>query len=406
MMAALLMLSGIFSGSEAALFTLGSRGLDRVPTWVRPLLNDSVASLTIILLGNLIVNLAYFAAATAWARQVDSSSAASIQIAAVFLIVIVGEILPKTVAHQFPDGFGRLLLPPILVLHGVFQRPARWLGQHWARNPPPAERLDSEDVDELIADQDRGVLRVAEHHLLSQILELGSLRAGAIRRPLKRVQKIPPSLPLRQAYSQLREADVAWAAVEDDKKNVIGILDLCRQPRGRRVADVMIPVPILPELAPVAAGVPLLQRTGAPFVLLVDEYGHGTGIIERGRWSDTLLDRLPQADSAGENKTIQRIAMNRFEIDASLAIHDFKDRFGDPGELDVLTETVSGLIQQRLSRVARLGDHFGWQAGDTRFELKVIEADADHPTRLELFCLDYVEKAKEVKDSREEEDSP
>jgi putative hemolysin len=392
MMSALLVLSGIFSGSEAALFTLGSRGLDRVPTWVRPLLKDSVASLTIILLGNLVVNLAYFAAATAWARQVDSSSAASIQIAAVFLIVVIGEILPKTVAHQFPDGFGRLLLPPIMLLHSVFQRPARWLGQHWARTPPQPEMLDSEDVDELIADQERGVLQGAEHRLLSQILELGSLRAGAIRRPLNRVMKIPPSLPLRHAYSKLRDANLAWAAVQDDKENVIGILDLCRQPRGRRVGDVMIPVPILPELAPVASGVPLLKKTGAPFVLLVDEYGHGTGIIERGRWSDTLLDRLPHAASGTESEAIHRIAPNRFEIDASLPLHDFKDRFGDPGELDVLTETVSGLVQQRLGRLAKLNDHFGWQVNRARFEIKVLEADGDHPTRLELTCLDHVER--------------
>lgn len=388
MMTALLVLSGIFSGSEAALFTLGSRGLQRVPNWVRPLLKDSVASLTIILLGNLIVNLAYFAAATAWARQVDSSQAASIQIAAIFLIVVIGEILPKTVAHQFPDGFGRLLLPPIKLLHGIFQRPARWLGQHWARTPPPAERLDSEDVDELIAAQERGVLQGAEHQLLSQILELGSLRAGAIRRPLKRVLKIPPSMPLRQAYSQLREANLAWAAVKDEQENVIGILDLSRQPRGRRVGDVMLPVPVLPELAPVASGVPLLQKTGAPFVLLVDEYGHGTGIIERGRWSDTLLDRLPQTDCEHAADAIDQIARNRFEIDAGLALHDFKDRFGDPGELDALTETVSGLVQQRLGRVAVLGDHFGWEAGHKRFEIKVLQVDRDHPTRLELFCLD------------------
>ncbi len=395
MMTALLVLSGMFSGSEAALFTLGSRGLDRVPTWVRPLLKDSVASLTIILLGNLIVNLAYFAVATAWAHQVDGSSAASIQLAAVFFIVVLGEILPKTVAHQFPDGFGRLLLPPIKLLHGVFQRPARWLGQHWARNPPPAEMLDSEDVDVLIADQERGVLGADEHHMLSQILELGSLRAGAIRRPLQKVVKVPPEMALRQAYSHLREANVAWAAVQNKHKDVIGILDLCRQPRGRRVGDVMTKVPILPELAPVASGVPLLQRTGAPFVLLVDEYGHGTGIIERGRWSDTLLDRLPDADSSHDDEAIERIAHNRFEIDASLPIHDFKDRFGDPGELDVLTETVSGLVQQRLGRLARCEDHFGWRVGDRRFEIKVLETEAGHPTRLELFCLDHIYAGEE-----------
>jgi magnesium and cobalt exporter, CNNM family len=384
LMAALLAVSGAFSGSEAALFTLGSRGADRAPYWVRPLLQDSVAALTVILCGNLIINLAYFALAAAWARQLESGSAAAVQFAAVLAIVLGGEILPKTVAHRYPDFCGRLLLPPIRVLHRIFARPARWLGLRWVRPRPAHPPLDSEDLSDILAVQEQGMLGEKEHGLLNHLLELGTLRAGAIRLPLHQVAKLSELMPLREASSKLRKLKVAWAAVQDRRGEVVGILDLCRQPRGRLVRDGMRPVPILPELAPVAAGVPLLRQSGAPFVLLVDEHGTGTGIIERGRWADTLIDRLPKAHRHGFGPAVMGLGGDRYLVDASLPLHDFRDRFGDPGDCDPLTETLLGLVEERLGRLAVLNDSFCFDSPASHFEVRVVRCEGHHPVRLEL----------------------
>jgi len=384
LMAALLAVSGAFSGSEAALFTLGSRGVDRAPLWLRPLLHDSVAALTVILCGNLVINLAYFALSAAWARQLDSGSAAVVQFAAVLAIVLGGEILPKTLAHRYPDFFGRILLPPILVLHRLFARPARWLGLRWVRPRPAQAPLDSEDLSDILAVQEQGLLGEKEHGLLNHLLEMGTLRAGAIRLPLHKVPRLPELMPLREASSHLRKLKVAWAAVQDARGEVIGILDLCRQPRGRLVRDVMRPVPILPELAPVASGVPLLRNSGAPFVLLVDEHGTGTGIIERGRWADTLIDRLPMANRQGIGPAVMALGGQRFLVDASLPLHDFRDHFGDPGDCDPLTETLLGLIEERLGRLASLNDSFCFSSAESYFEVRVVRCDGQHPLRLEL----------------------
>jgi magnesium and cobalt exporter, CNNM family len=384
LMAGLLAVSGAFSGSEAALFTLGSRGADRAPQWVRPLLDDSVASLTVILCSNLVVNLAYFALAAGWARQLESGSAAVVQFTAVLAIVLGGEILPKTIAHRYPDYSGRVLLPPVLVLHRLFARPARWLGLRWVRPRPLKPPLDSEHLSDILAAQERSILGEKEHGLLNHLLELGTLRAGAIRLPLHKVAKLNELMPLRDANAELRKKKVAWAAVQDARGEVIGILDLCRQPRGRLVRDGMRPVPILPELAPVAAGVPLLRKSGAPFVLLVDEHGTGSGIIERGRWADTLIDRLPEANRQGYGPAVMALGGQRFLVDAGLPLHDFRDHFGDPGTCDPLTETLLGFIEERLGRLACLNDSFCFSSPANHFEVRVVRCEGQHPVRLEL----------------------
>jgi CBS domain containing-hemolysin-like protein len=376
--------SATFSGAETALFTLGTQGRRRVPVWARPLLDQSVASLTIILFGNLLLNLSYFALATAWARELSGADAVWVEVGAILVIIVGGEILPKVLAHRFPDVLGSLLLPPIVLLHRLFQRPAAWLGNHWARptmNVPP---LASSDVSGMLDSAELGILDAEAHGLLQQVLELGSLRAGAIRRPLRKVVQIQASETLRAATLELKRQQVAWAAVLDAQGEVCGILDLARSPRGRLVRDAMQSVPILPELAPVAAGIPLLRARGAPFVLLVDEYGHGTGIIERGRWADTLLDRLPQAQGAGIGPAILEIDAGRYVVDTNLPLHDFRDRFGDPGEADPRTETLLGFAEERLGRVLTAGDAFGFVGPGGRYDLKVLRCEAGRPVRFEL----------------------
>lgn len=383
-MGGLLAASATFSGAEAALFTLGTQGRRRLPVWARPLLDQSVASLTIILFGNLLLNLSYFALATAWARELGGAQARWVEGGAILAIILGGEILPKVLAHRFPDGLGKFLLPPIVLLHHVFQRPAGWLGNHWARPATAARPLASAEVSGMLDNAELDILDAEAHGLMQQVLELGSLRAGAIRRPLHRVVQIQASDTLRDASAELERRKAAWAAVLDDRSEVCGILDLTRVPRGRLVRDAMQAVPILPELAPVAAGVPLLRARGAPFVLLVDEYGHGTGIIERGRWADTLLDRLPQAPGQSVSSAVLELGSGRYVVDANLPLHDFRDRFGDLGEADPRTETLLGFAEERLGRLLGASDAFGFLGPGGRYDLKVIRCEAGRPVRFEL----------------------
>lgn len=387
-MGLLLLASATFSGAEAALFTLGSQGLQRIPKWARPLLDQSVASLTIILFGNLLLNLSYFALATAWASRLESAMGATVEVSAILALVLFGEILPKVLAHRFPDVLGRVLLPPIVLLHTVFQRPAGWLGNHWARPVHTTAPVASAEVQGILERTGAGMMDAEEAGLVHQVLELGSLRAGAVRRPLHKVAQISAELPLREAVAELKQRGAAWAAVLDEKHEVCGIFDLARAPRGRTVGDVMQPVPILPELAPVAAGVPLLRARGAPFLLLVDEYGHGTGIIERGRWADTLLDRLPQTPLHAFGPAVLDLGEGKHLVAANLPLHDFRDRFGDPGEADPLTETLLGFAEERLGRVLGAGDALGFVGPGGRYDLKVVRCENGRPARFELQCHD------------------
>lgn len=387
---ALLLGSANFSGAEAALFTLASgapRDRTHIPRVAHRLLEDQVGALTTILLFNLVVNLSFFATVHSFASGFEAGQAALINGSAILVIVLFGEVLPKVLAHRYPQTAGTLLLLPVNLFHRLFGRILRPLGRNWGR---PAHRevpLDTSQTSELLEGAEAQVLDHRERDLIQRVLELGKLRAGALRRSLRDIPRIEAHLPWARAVQQLAKQCHPWAAVVGPQGDVVGVFDRTRVTRQTGlVADAMMPVPILPEVAPVANGVQLLRASGGPFVLLVDEYGDSVGIIERGRWADTLLDRLPGAAEGGP-PLLRQLPRGRWQVDASLPLHDFMDRFGHPGEFDVRIDTLGGLVAERLGRMTEVGDRIRLEGANAQFELEVLSCSETRPLQLELRIL-------------------
>ncbi|MCH2112392.1 MAG: hypothetical protein MK213_06000, partial [Planctomycetes bacterium] len=301
------------------------------------------------------------------------------------LVLVVGaEIFPKVLAHRNPTRTGAWLLPPIRGLDFVFGRATRWLNQKMIR-PRTPNSLTAQELRNLIRSEGANLLPDGEGDLLHRLLELDVLRAGAVRRPLADTPRVRGAVSLDLARQRLRERGVAWAAVEDAQSEIVGILDFGRLPEGDRVMDAMHPVPILPEVAPLARGVFLLRETGAPFVLLVDEYGSGAGVLERGRWADTLLDRASAAVSAGDgHRAIRRMSENRFAIDAGLPLHVFAKKFGDLGSVDPKVDTLAGWMSEKLAKVPEKGNRLMWRLNDTAVEFLVTQSQGARPSEIQV----------------------
>jgi len=391
--AGLLVGSATFSGAEAALFTLaGQRGGKR-PQVARRLLDDRSGALAVILLCNLGVNLSFFAAAQTWAAGLDATAQAAAGLGAVGAIVVFGEILPKLLAYRFPAGVGRVLLPPVWLGHLLLAPALRPLGR---AVQPGADAMP------LDSDQTRAVLRREaalegdEQVLIGQLLELGRLRAGALRAPLADLVRVRASAPLAEAVDALLVAGAVAGAVVDDAGDVVGILDRSRGLEGDTAAAAMRVVPIVPEVAPVANGVRLLRDSGAPFVLLVDEYGEAAGIIRRGRWADALLDRLP-ARHGNAAPPLELLVDGTWLVDAALPLHVLEERLGVEAESDVRVDTIGGLVAERLGRLPEPGDIVVLPQDGARCTLTVLRAHETRPLQLAL-RLDA-----ERDDDREEE---
>ncbi|MFQ5748824.1 MAG: CNNM domain-containing protein [Planctomycetota bacterium] len=379
----LLAASATFSGAEAALFTLAP-DQPRSGKGVAPaLLRDPSGALTVILLGNLLANLGFFAVLATATLPLPTGAAVIWSTGGLLGMILLGEILPKVVSNRFASRTAVYLLPPVWLLYCLLHPFLRRLGTRDPFRQVPPDPLDPAQADLLLEDQGEAILSREEKGLLQHLLELGHLRAGSVRRPLPETLRLAWDQPLDQACARVRAEGLAWAPVVDASGEIAAALDLTRNPRGRTAGEASLPVPLLPELAPLSAGVRLLRDSGLPFVSLVDEYGHSAGILERGCWADTLLDRLPHEPS-GRLAAIVPLGGGAFQVDASLPLHVFRERFGDPGDVDVRLDTLGGLVQERLGRVPRVGDRVrlgGFYGG---IDVRVIRCEGARPVELEV----------------------
>jgi len=337
----------------------------------------------VILLGNLLANLAFFAVLATAVLPLSTGAAVAWSTGGLLGMILLGEILPKVASHRFASRTAPFLLPPVWFLHRTLRPVLRRFGSRKPFQQAPSDPLDPVQADLLLEDPGKEILSGEEKDLLQHLLELGHLRAGAVRRPLPETLRLSWDQPLEEACARIRAEGLAWSPVVDGDGEIVAALDLTRNPRGRTAGEASLPVPILPELAPLSAGVRLLRDSGLPFVSLVDEYGHSAGILERGCWADTLLDRLPQEPS-GRLAAIVPLGDRAFQVDASLPLHVFRERFGDPGDVDVRLDTLGGLVQERLGRVPRVGDRVGLGGFYGGIDVRVIRCEGARPVELEV----------------------
>ncbi len=372
----LLFLSACFAGSEAALFTLAAEG--GAPTCTRRLLRHPSRTLSVLLLGNLLANLAWFSTSAAAAANLAPAQQAAAALATVLALVVAGEIVPKALARRYPARSALWMTLPLRVLDrlvGPFAGPTR------TPEGGRAKPLAASEVESLMTEVGGGMLPPLDQELVLRILQVGGLRAGAARIPLGDVLRVQESTPFGLARQRLREQRLSWALVANDHGEFVGVLDLVRHQKGEQVGGIMGPIPILPEVAPLSRAAVLLRETGSPVVLLVDEFGEAAGVLARGRWADTLLSRLV-AD--GRIPAAQRLSPNRWRLDPALPLHVFRQRFADPGPVDPKLDTVGGLLAERLGRIPQEGDTLPLVAAGFRWEIQVEEALPEGPTRLLL----------------------
>ena len=381
----LLFASACFASSEAALFTLASTSRSQKTESVRKLIDNREEVLVVILLINLSLNLSYFAATYSLTNGKSAGEQALINSVAILSIVLLGEIAPKVFAHRHPQLVTRVMSPLIYFFFFILSPWARWQVKNKKNisNDPAIQSADAVDI----LEEEKNVLDEAEESFMTRFLELGELRAGALRRPLDNLMSLEEGLPLGLAVRRMSVQKRAWAAVINSRYEVVGVLDRTRKMQGKIVKEAMFDVPILPEVAPVAAGLKLLKDNGGPFVLLVDEYGDSVGVIERGRWADTLLNRIPSRLNFSEELN-DGSPLGSYLIKGSLALHEFADQFGEMPETDVRVDTVGGFVQEKLGRIPKVSEKLNIRSSEYSLKITVVEAS---DTKIETLRVEELE---------------
>lgn len=382
---ALLLLSGFFSGSEAAFFSLTPAQRRRLAKGKRTeriaatLLARSERLLMGVLFWNLAINIAYFSLASQASLKAGESSAALLSLVALIVIILFGEFIPKSIAVTYPLFVVRLVVLPLafsIRLVDIFLPTVRVINEASRRLIWPG--FKAEPYLEL-ADLDRAVelstedqqLFDQESEILRNIIRLSEIRVEEWMRPRTQYRTFVPPVDISQLEGESTPSGYMLVTDKSGLEVRYGIdLHALQPEHADDLTKLRQSLVIVPWCATVADALAQLKSKGSRIALVVNEFGETIGILT---WEE-IFEAVLQADHSNSYRALAKAEIRPESENVWLATGMTKIRRLERvigRRLSGQHLTIAGVIQEQLHRLAEQGDTCEFDG----LLLEVIDAD-------------------------------
>jgi putative hemolysin len=321
-------------------------------------------------------------------REAHAIAFALVVVTITLAFIVLGEIVPKTLALRRPEPLAAAVAPVLLRLAWA-AAPAVWLLRSLSAvvlrmlgaTAQARTSVTEEEVKALVAEgAEAGVIEAEERQMIERVLRLPDRPVRAIMTPRMEVGWIDRNDPLPAIAERIRAlAHERLRVCNGGLDDVLGVvrakelLDaaLAGEPLGLDAA--IRPAPVLPDHTNVLDAIAILRREPIGLALVVDEYGSFEGIVTAADMLEAIVGEV--ADEVGQPPAGEVVTredgsllmdgmMPVDEVKATLGLHQLPEEGG--------YHTLAGLILALARRIPAEGDQVVW--GGFRFE--VVDMDA------------------------------
>lgn len=400
--AVLLLFSAFFSGSETALFAIPAHRLRRLARSERPAeravaraMDEPRSTLVTLLIGNMVVNVLSSSLASSALLAATGGSGWAVAASTVlmtFLLLVFGEIAPKTVAYRHAEPIACVVARPLFVLGRVLsvvrvpllKLTNAVLGDEAGHDGHP---VALGEVDSMVRMAHReGEVDDEERDLLRGVIELGRSPVEDVMTPRTEIFSLPGHMTAGEAREEARRAGYSRIPVAtdapDEMAGFVSALELLLAADDARVDTVAEPADYVPGVKPAIDLLEEFRTTGRRLAFVVDEHGHLSGLV-------TLTDLLEEISGemieGGDLPKVlyERVDRDRVRVPGRMELRFFNEQFGT--ELDSEeSETIAGLVLERSGRIPSSGETF-------RVEGLLITVVKAEPHRIVLLEVEFPE---------------
>lgn len=408
--AALVLLNGLFVAAEFALLSAPRQAIERraaaghrLAAWVHQTLSDprlqdryvataqlgiTLASLGLGMYGEHalaggLAPLLEDLGATRWIAAHTLATALAMALLT-YCHIVFGEMVPKSLALMHPESAmlwiarpmrwtRAALYPLVVVLERLGAAILRVVGI--ARQRTTSSYHTPEELELIVQEsQAGGMLKPESGRVLRELFDFEALTAGQVMVPRVHITGVPLDASLEQLGEILRDArHTRYPVYEDDLDHIAGVVHikdllrllLARRPLAR--GDVR-PVAFVPETTELDTVLEAMRRTRTQMVVVMDEHGGTAGLVAIDDLSSEMVGQV--GDGGRVWRDFYRDPAGRLHVQGTLRLDELGEQLGlslEHGEVD----TVSGLVLTLLDRPPRVGDAVSY-AG-VRFEVIAVE---------------------------------
>ncbi len=373
----LLLLSAFFSSAETALTTvnkirmrtLAEEGSKRART-VLAITDDSGKMLSAILIGNNIVNLSAASLTTSLAYSFGGSMVAIASGILTILILLFGEITPKTMATIHSEKmslvyapiisvFMKVMTPAIFIINGLS------IGVLFLLRVDPNAKNNVMTETELrtIVDvsHEDGVIESDEREMINNVFDLGDARAKDVMVPRVHVTFADVNSTYDELIEIFREDKFTRLPVfRDTTDNVVGTINmkdllLYDNRKGFHIQDILREAYFTYEYKNISELLVEMRKASFNIAIVLDEYGETAGLITLEDILEEIVGEIHDEYDENEEDFIQEIDEREYIVEGSTNLDDLNDRL----DLNLNSEeydSLGGFIIERLDRLPETGD--------------------------------------------------
>lgn len=369
--------SALLTGSEAAYFSLGRARLRRLaaaeksPEKIDPLLKQPHDLLVTLLVGITFINIGASALAATVAEHLFGQRGLAVAIGGmIFLLTVFGEVLPMTLAVEYPQRFIAVARRPLTWL-AVLLRPVRAvlsaltaLTLRAVGSAPENEPVITEDELRTLIDVGarEGVVERTEREMIHKVLELEDVLVRGVMVPRPDMFCLELSTPPARVLEAVRDNPHSRVPVyADNIDRIVGILYtkellpyVRRLPSDFDLRTHLHPPYFVPESKRVHALLREFQAKKLDMAIVVDEYGSTAGLVTLEDVLEELVGEIAD-EFDKEERLIQALDARTFRVSGKLPIDELNAAIGLMLSREAY-DTVAGWVLDLFGRIPHRGE--------------------------------------------------
>lgn len=395
----LVAMSAVFSSSETAITSVSKikvRQLDQKDNknahLLKKLHNNMQATISTILIGNNIVNIAASSIATILFTNIFHQNGALVSTVVMTVFVLIfGEVLPKTIA-QYKNKSVALKFSRFIYLLTIIFKPivkvlnllTRLVIKIFIGDNGDSSTLTEEELKTLVeVSEEEGVLKDQETEIMINALELKETLAVDIMTPRTSMA----SVDIEDAENDLREIikNITYSRIpvyEDNIDDIIGVLHIkelahkiIEDDHDFKIRDILKPAFYAYEYIPVVDLFKQMRAKNISISIIIDEYGGTSGLVTM---EDILEELVGEIDDEYDNeKEVTKINDNEYLVDPEMRIDEVNERF----DLNLQSEkfdSIGGFVIELLDRMPKSKDEVEFE----NLKFVVVNVDKRKITQL------------------------
>ena len=310
-----------------------------------------------------------------------------------YLSLIVGELVPKSIALSNPERYA-ILLSPLMLLLTKISYPFVWLLSISTRllnkliGLKSEERLMTQEELKMILYQssEQGVIDKSETEMLRDVFRFSDKRANELMTHRRDLVFIHEHDSMEEVLRIIEEKKFSNYLLVDEQKEVIGVLTvkdiilLIGSDKPFQLRDIVRPALFIPENLYAKKVLEQFKKNKNKFAVVVNEYGGTEGIITLHDLTESIFGDILEEDETEEEEIVKRQDGSML-VDGSMNIDDFMEEMRILSYDDIDSSdftTLSGLTMYLIGRIPKVGDLFSYK----NLDFEVVDMDRGRVDKL------------------------